>query len=297
MSPNLDAFEWVTHEGDQRYSLLSDEVVHTVPYIGPRDYSALANNISPAVRILRSKRYSMVVTTGAGIALPFLVVGRLRGLTCHYIESAARAEGPSLTGSTAQHIPGVNLYTQYPAWAHKRWQFRGSLFDGFNGFDAPPPKGINRVVVTLGTMRKFSFRRAVEALLRVLPETVNSDVEILWQTGCTDVSGLGIRTHESIPTRDLHSAIADADLVVAHAGVGSAVTALRAGRRPLLLPRQASYHEHIDNHQDMIAGELARRRLVVTSHPDTLIADHIIEALSGFTSPTNRPPAFKLASA
>ena len=53
------------------------------------------------------------MTTGSQIALPFLAVGRLRRRPCHFIESAARSDGPSLTARIASYIPGVRLYTQY----------------------------------------------------------------------------------------------------------------------------------------------------------------------------------------
>jgi len=29
------------------------------------------------------------------------------------------------------HIPGVYLYTQYPAWADRKWHYRGAVFDSF----------------------------------------------------------------------------------------------------------------------------------------------------------------------
>jgi UDP-N-acetylglucosamine--N-acetylmuramyl-(pentapeptide) pyrophosphoryl-undecaprenol N-acetylglucosamine transferase len=294
LRPAPQAVEWVTHAGGQLHSLLRGETVHVVPYIGPRDYRSLAANMMPALKILRARRYSMIVTTGAGIALPFAALSRLRGLPFHYIESAARADGPSFTGAMAARISGINLYTQYPNWADARWQYRGSLFDGFDASSAAPPNGVDRVVVTLGTMRTFGFRRAVEALVRVLPAVVNSGAEILWQTGCTDITGLRLRTHETVPTAELRAAIAGADLVVAHAGVGSALTALETGHRPLLLPREAAHHEHVDNHQSMIAAELSQRGLAVSSCPDTLSVDHVLNALAGHAGKVTRPPVFSL---
>jgi UDP-N-acetylglucosamine transferase subunit ALG13 len=39
--------------------------------------------------------------------------------------------------------------------------------------------------------------------------------------------------------------------------------ALRAGRRPLVMSRDAALGEHVDDHQAELLGELERRRLVV----------------------------------
>ena len=65
------------------------------------------------------------------MALPFFALARARRLDCHYIESAARSEGPSATGRAISRIPGVRLYAQYSNWASGGWHYRGSVFDSF----------------------------------------------------------------------------------------------------------------------------------------------------------------------
>ncbi len=56
-----------------------------------------------------------------------------------YIESAARATGPSVTGRLMARVPGVQRYAQYRAWATGRWRYGGSVFDAFTGWTARPP--------------------------------------------------------------------------------------------------------------------------------------------------------------
>jgi UDP-N-acetylglucosamine transferase subunit ALG13 len=69
---------------------------------------------------------------------------------------------------------------------------------------------------------------------------------------------------------DLVEAMHDARSVVCHAGVGTIVTAIRAGHTPVVIPRQPGLGEHVDNHQMDIAGRYAERGLVrcVTSETD-----------------------------
>jgi len=164
----------------------------------------------------------------------------VRMVTCNYVESAARSAGSSLTGRLSGRLPGVRLYTQYSGWADARWRWVGSVFDGFEPVQpvAVPEGGLRRVVVTLGTQGGFPFRRGLEALVRRLPAICAPEAEILWQTGGTDASGLGIAARPTVPPRVLQEAVRSADLVIAHAGVGSALLALDAGRTPLLLPRR-----------------------------------------------------------
>ena len=282
LEPRPDKIEWATFDDAQSRSLLADEVVHHVPYVAPRSYNRVITNIPAAERILRTGQYSRIVTTGSAITLSFLPIARARGVSCHFIESAARATGPSLTGSIVGRIPGMRLYSQYPAWASDKWQYRGSMFDSYRAVAADPGgrTTARRVVVTFGTMRTYGFRRAAEALAKVLPEVLAPDAQVLWQVGVTDVGDLGIEGRESVPASELREAISQADLVIAHAGVGSALTALDLGKAPVLLTRLRAHNEMVDDHQLMIAGELDRRGLAVSVDPDELTVDHLLRGLN-----------------
>ena len=61
-----------------------------------------------------------------------------------------------------------------------------------------------------------------------------------------------------------------ANSVVCHAGVGTIMTALQTGHAPVVIPRQANYGEHVDDHQLDIATRFAERGMVrcVTSETD-----------------------------
>ena len=63
---------------------------------------------------------------------------------------------------------------------------------------------------------------------------------VLWQTGATPLDGLGIPGRRSAPYGELQSAFREADVVVSHAGIGSALEVMDAGRMPLLVPRRPS---------------------------------------------------------
>lgn len=267
--------EWATFDDQQSRSLLRGENVHFIPYIAPRDYRGALAALRPARALLRSGRFDRVISTGSGIALSFLPQAQLQGLSCHYVESAARADGPSVTGNVLSHIPGIHLYTQYPSWSNERWPYRGSLFDGYAAVEkAELVERPRRIVVTLGTMRNYGFRRAVIAVKRVLDEVAAPDAQVLWQVGFTEAGDVVDDSCAMVPFDALKESVAGADLVIAHAGIGSALMALDLGKCPVLLPRRHSSNEHIDDHQLMIAGELDRRRLAVSKDPDELtVAD------------------------
>ncbi|WP_251838712.1 glycosyltransferase [Oceanitalea stevensii] len=280
LRPVLSDVEWATFDEAQSRSLLAGEVVHHVPYIPPRGYGEVVRVMPEARRILRTGRFDRVVSTGSGIALAFLPVARALGIRTHYIESAARAEGPSLTGRIVSRVPGTQTYSQYARWADERWQYRGSLFDGYDVAEERPVRAAARVVVTLGTMKTYGFRRALEAVCRVLPDVLAPDAEVLWQVGVTDDSGLPVEGRADVPAAELHAAIAEADLVIAHAGIGSCLTTLDAGRCPVVLPRRQQHGEHVDDHQELIAHELDRRGLAVRRLPAELTAQDLRAAMA-----------------
>jgi UDP-N-acetylglucosamine--N-acetylmuramyl-(pentapeptide) pyrophosphoryl-undecaprenol N-acetylglucosamine transferase len=119
----------------------------------------------------------------------------------------------------------------------------------------------------------FGFRRLLERLVDVLPK----DADVVWQTGCTDSQGLGIDPQPWMGANELQTQMAVADVVVAHAGVGSALAALQAGAFPILVPRRAQHSEHVDDHQGQVAEALAVRQLAQQAEPeqitDALLAD------------------------
>jgi UDP-N-acetylglucosamine--N-acetylmuramyl-(pentapeptide) pyrophosphoryl-undecaprenol N-acetylglucosamine transferase len=282
-------FRWATFDTPQSRSLLEGESVDFVRFVGGRDPYNLLSNAPAANRMLRDGEVGAIVSTGSSMALPFFALARGRRLRCHYIESAARSDGPSVTGRLMSRIPGVFLYSQYPSWADRRWNYRGSVFDSFTAetLREQAPEPLTRVVVTLGTYRGYSFLRLVRRLLEVLP----SDAEVLWQTGDTDTSDLGIEGHYAIPERDLIDAMQDADVVVAHAGVGTALAALEVGKCPVLVPRRLAHGEHVDDHQIQIALELARRGLSVSVEAEALSdADLLTAAGRRVATLTEEPP-------
>ncbi len=294
--PNLVGIDpdrlWVTFDSPQSRSLLEKEDVIYLDYTRSRDIKQILQHSLVAKRLFRGRHpFSTVISTGSGVALSFLPLGRMRGIRCHYIESFTRTNGPSVTGRLLSYVPGISLYSQYPSWAKAPWVYAGSVFDTFApGPPLPEKPDIRRLVVTLGTMENFSFRRLIERTIAILPRST----EVLWQVGCTDVSDLPIEAHRQLPAHELAAAIAAADAVVAHAGTGSAVAALEVGKKPVLVPRRARRDENIDDHQVLLAEELSDRDLAVVRAVEDLTIDDVRLAARSSVSTEARSASFRL---
>lgn len=125
------AFErvWVTFDKSDTRSLLRDE--HVIHAHGPtnRNVPNLVRNAHLAVKVLAELQPSAILTTGAGVAVPFAWVGRMQGIPTIYVESLTRIDGLSLSGRMIAPVAS-RLYAQWPQLADPsagRIRFAGNL--------------------------------------------------------------------------------------------------------------------------------------------------------------------------
>ena len=274
---------WVTFDSPQSRSLLDGEQVVYLPYIGPRQLLRVLQGRRLAKKLLATHDITRVISTGSAIALSVLPLAASRGLPTEYVETAARTMSPSTTGKLLARLPRVSVFTQWACWADERWLEAPSVFENYRP-DAPtePLDQLRSVVVTLGTIQGFDFRRLIDRLLEVLPP----ECEVVWQTGDTDTSGLAIRARKLIAPELLQAEMRHADLVICQAGVGSALAVLALGRRPVLVPRRAAHGEHVDDHQVQIATELSDRELGVAIEADDLTYEKLLHAAALRVAPS-----------
>ncbi|WP_433720815.1 glycosyltransferase [Actinoplanes sp. CA-051413] len=293
LRPRLDVGErrWVTFDSPQSRSLLDGEDVVFVPPATSRDLVGAVKDLIVAERMFRRERYERVISTGASVALAFFLPATRAGVPCSYIESATRTEGPSLTGRLAARVPRTRLYTQYPAWADDTWQYAGSIFDAFEAEPVAEPRPVSKVVVTLGTHERYTFPRLLNHLVTLLPP----EWDVLWQVGSTVVDKMPAGARKQVPITEMRQALAEADVVIAHAGVGSALAAMQAGKRALYVPRRKAFGEHVDDHQVAMARELEGRKLVVAREAPEVGLEDLAEAAAWQVRASPGVAPFRLA--
>lgn len=114
------------------------------------------------------------------------------------------------------------------------------------------------ILVTLGTDAR-PFERALDLIDRLRPTH-----ELVVQHGHTPARDWeGVTWVDFVPFDTLTSFMKDAEAIVCHAGVGSIMTVVSLGRRPVVIPRLGTYGEHVDDHQLQIVAKLATRGYVV----------------------------------
>jgi UDP-N-acetylglucosamine:LPS N-acetylglucosamine transferase len=119
---------WVTFEREDTKCLLGGERVHWAYAPTNRSVKNLVRNSWLAARVMAAEKPTAVISTGAGVALPFLYYGRLLGLKTVYIESLARVTDLSLTGRLVYPVVREFL-VQWPELAgrYRRTRFKGQV--------------------------------------------------------------------------------------------------------------------------------------------------------------------------
>lgn len=101
-----------------------------------------------------------------------------------------------------------------------------------------------KVFVTVGT--QLPFDRLISA---VDSWAASHDAEVFAQTGTTQLRPRHIGWKDFIDVSEANERIRTADLVVAHAGMGTILTRLETGLPLIVLPRRADLGEHRNDHQ------------------------------------------------
>jgi beta-1,4-N-acetylglucosaminyltransferase len=119
---------WVTFDaGDSRALLAGERVVHAYSPTN-RNARNLVRNLRLAFRVVPKVRPAVIVTTGAGVAVPFAWVGRLFGARVVYVESLTRIDRPSLTYRMIRPVIS-RTYVQWPELRLRGALYRGTVFD------------------------------------------------------------------------------------------------------------------------------------------------------------------------
>jgi beta-1,4-N-acetylglucosaminyltransferase len=125
---------WVTFDKSDARSLLAGERVRYAS--GPTNWTfggrAIANqlrNARLAFALVRRERPRVVLTTGAGLAVPFAWLARLAGARVIYLESLTRVDGPSLACRAIRPIAD-RVYVQWPELAKtlRKARYAGNVF-------------------------------------------------------------------------------------------------------------------------------------------------------------------------
>jgi UDP-N-acetylglucosamine transferase subunit ALG13 len=99
------------------------------------------------------------------------------------------------------------------------------------------------------------------------------------QHGSTPFDAAGFEARAFLGMAEFEERVASAGLLILHAGAGSVIHAVRAGKVPVVVPRRKESGEHVDDHQLEFARALAETGRVVLAEEVSALPAAVAEAL------------------
>ncbi|MDY3059064.1 MAG: PssE/Cps14G family polysaccharide biosynthesis glycosyltransferase [Fusobacterium sp.] len=103
------------------------------------------------------------------------------------------------------------------------------------------------IFITLGS-QKFQFNR----ILKKIDELIEKDIikeEVFAQIGYSDYRPINYKYEDFLDREKFSKLMESSTLVITHGGTGAIITAVKAGKKVIAVPRLAQYGEHVDDHQ------------------------------------------------
>lgn len=136
------------------------------------------------------------------------------------------------------------------------------------------------IFLTVGTQLPF------DRLARAVDEWAgaNTDTGVFGQIGNPDRNGYlphNFNWRANLTPTEFDDAVGNCSLIVAHAGMGSILSALRSRKPIIVLPRLAAMGEHRSDHQVATAKRMGGRRGVHVAWEEDALAPLIDRVLDG----------------
>lgn len=249
---------FISHYNPQSLSLLKNKRHYFVPIVRSRDWMGMLRTVPKIFKISRKEEYDVIISTGAAIAISALPIRYLSRKHFFFFDSVTRIDAPSMTGKIIERFKAIEKYSEHAMNFGQKWKESPSILEEFRVKEKAMKSDALRILVTLGTISNYRFDRLIDTVLSMLgPED-----EVYWQVGFTNREDLPGKTFQTIPNLEMLKIAKECDVVISHCGIGSILDMISSGIRPLVLPRDASLNEHVDNHQSEAANLFANLNLI-----------------------------------
>ena len=121
-----------------------------------------------------------------------------------------------------------------------------------------------------------SFSRLLEAVEKIAHQL---PAPVIIQHGTTAFSSEYCQFFPFTDEEHFKELIKNADIFITHGGVGSILTALALGKKPIVVPRRKKYNEIINDHQVTFTAEFAKSELISLVNDQGDLTDNLLVAI------------------
>jgi UDP-N-acetylglucosamine--N-acetylmuramyl-(pentapeptide) pyrophosphoryl-undecaprenol N-acetylglucosamine transferase len=248
---------WVTSAGVRAEQLRREgRRVEVIPRLDRSSLSLSA--VAAIVRLAVRERPEIVITSGAGLAVPFCLAARVLGARILFAETMARVTSPSMSGRLISRFSD-DVFVQWPEVA-----------SGYRRATVCKPILLEERHTaqssTSGTFVTFgSHSQPFPRLMRVLEASVREGLlprPITVQTGANESVEWADKCVSFVFPDEFEELIGRSALIVTHGGAGAIATAIKAGKKPIVAARRGDLGEHVDDHQRQLVQRLRSLDLI-----------------------------------
>ena len=115
------------------------------------------------------------------------------------------------------------------------------------------------IFVTVGTHEQ-PFDRLMKEIDRIASTT---EEEVIVQYGYSTYIPSNCKSSQMISSQDMERYTKEARIIITHGGPGSILLALMNEKRPIVLPRQKKFGEHVNDHQVDFTKHLEKEGTII----------------------------------
>lgn len=147
------------------------------------------------------------------------------------------------------------------------------------------------IFVTVGTHEQ-PFNRLIKEIDYLKEKEIITD-EVVMQIGYTSYIPQFCDDYRTLIGYDeMEYYVKKSDIIITHGGPGSILLCLKNNKKPIVVPRQAIFGEHVDNHQVLFSERMENMKKVITVNNIKKLKNVILEYKMGnkisFTSNTSK---------
>lgn len=98
---------WVTFGKEDAKSILENEKMYECYFPTNRNIKNLIKNTFLAIKIIRKEKPKLIISSGAGAAVPFFYIGKIFGVKTIFIEVFDRIDKPTITGKLVYPVTDI----------------------------------------------------------------------------------------------------------------------------------------------------------------------------------------------
>jgi UDP-N-acetylglucosamine transferase subunit ALG13 len=127
------------------------------------------------------------------------------------------------------------------------------------------------IFVTVGAQMPF------ERLVRAVDEwaSTRGRADVFAQIGPSDMKAKAVSTVQFMKPEEFRQRMSDADAIVAHAGMGTIITALELGKPIIVMPRRGDLRETRNDHQVATVKKLGDAKRVIVAWDERELIDKL----------------------